>query len=176
MLEQKVEILSKQLTEKKKADETSEFERVKREAKDEAVKGVGVNVDILHQKLILLESLAGKMELEKKSEITMILSRFQANKASPMFAASLVLKLLSSKEEEAILDKEQRLMKQFGMSMYPPRPQFDPSFGVPRAGSPALYGWARPAGPPPVRQPFARRPALCYRCQKPGHIIKDCPY
>ncbi len=76
-------------------------------------------MDILHQKLILLESLAAKVEISKKSEISMILARFQANKPTPRFAAALVLELLSSKEEEAILDKEQKLMKQFGMSMAP---------------------------------------------------------
>ncbi len=50
---------------------------MRREAKDEAAKGVAVNVDILHQKLILLESLAAKVEISKKSEISMILARFQ---------------------------------------------------------------------------------------------------
>ncbi len=40
-LEEKVETLSKQLDEKKKADELTEFERMRREAKDEAAKGRG---------------------------------------------------------------------------------------------------------------------------------------
>lgn len=176
-LEEKVETLSKQLDEKKKADELTEFERMRREAKDEAAKGVAVNVDILHQKLILLESLAAKVEISKKSEISMILARFQANKPTPRFAAALVLKLLSSKEEEAILDKEQKLMKQFGMSMAPgpQRPQLhDPVWGAP--AMPTFAQWPRPPVGPPPRFPQARYPATCFRCKKVGHMIRDCPY
>ncbi len=157
MLEEKVEVLSQQLAEKKKADEVTEYERMKREAKDEAVKGVGVNVDILHQKLIMLESLAGKVERVRRLKCPLILSRFQVNKANPIFAASLVLKLLSSKEEEAILDKESRLMKQFGMSMAPPHPSsMDPMFGAAPYGAPAFPQWRRPYTAPPPRFPPAR--------------------
>ena len=47
----------------------------------------------------------------------MILSRFHAHKATPSFVAHLVLKLVSNKDEESILEKEQKLMKHFGLDL-----------------------------------------------------------
>ncbi len=71
-----------------------------------------------------------------------------------------MLKLLSSKEEEAILDKEQKLMKQFGMSMAPgpQRPQLhDPVWGAP--AMPTFAQWPRP----PVGRLWARLPGFLKR-------------
>ena len=73
-----------------------------------------MDIDILHEKLIVLENLATKRNHELKDKITLILSRFHIHKNRPAFAAALVLKLVCSKEEEAVLDKEQKLMKSFG--------------------------------------------------------------
>lgn len=60
------------MEEKKKEDELSDLERIKREARDEAAKGVLANLDVLHQKLVLLESTASKINHKSKSEIAMV--------------------------------------------------------------------------------------------------------
>jgi hypothetical protein len=65
-----------------------------------------VAIDILHEKLIVLENVARKRNHELKDKITLILSRFHIHKNRPAFVAALVLKPVCSKEEEAVLDKE----------------------------------------------------------------------
>lgn len=162
----------------------TEFDRVKREAKEEAAKADKVNIDVLNQKLVLLDSIASKIGHESKKEITMILSRFHANKANPIFAASLILKLLSSKEEETILDKEQKLLKQFGTGAgFMPRPQgfgqewwqtgWQPFPLMPRQ---QFNSWPRYGLQPRARYNTPRQTGACYRCKKEGHQIKNCPY
>jgi hypothetical protein len=81
-------------------DEISELERTKRAVKEEASK-TKVDIDILHEKLIVFENLARKWNHELKDKITLILSRFHIHKNRPAFAAALMLKLVCSKEEEA---------------------------------------------------------------------------
>jgi hypothetical protein len=51
-----------------------EFERTKRAVKEEASK-TKVDIDILHEKLIVLENVARKRNHELKDKITLILSR-----------------------------------------------------------------------------------------------------
>ena len=48
-----------------------------------------------------------------QEKISMILRRFHAHKSNPSFVAALVLKFVSSEDEEAILEKEQRRLKHF---------------------------------------------------------------
>ena len=112
-LVEKIQELEEKLDKKKEDDEISEFERTKRAVKEEASK-TKVDIDILHEKLIAFENLARKRNHELKDKITLILSRFHIHKNRPAFAAALMLKLVCSKEEEAVLDKEQKLMKSFG--------------------------------------------------------------
>ena len=76
-----------------------------------------VNVDVLHEKLVTLENVARRTNNPSKEKMTMILSRFHAHKATPSFVAHLVLKLVSNKDEESILEKEQKLMKHFGLDL-----------------------------------------------------------
>lgn len=108
----KIEGLEKQLKEKKETDEKSEYERAKREVKEEAAKKE-VNTDLLHEKLVTLENLTRKTNHVDQEKTSMTLRRFHAHKSNLSFVAVLVLKLVSSKDEEAILEKEQRLMKHF---------------------------------------------------------------
>ena len=112
-LVEKIQELEEKLDKKKEDDEISEFERTKR-AVEEEVSKTKVDIDILHEKLVVLENLATKRNHELKDKITLILSRFHIHKNRPAFAAALVLKLVCSKEEEVVLDKEQKLMKSFG--------------------------------------------------------------
>ena len=174
-LEAKLEILAKKLEEKKSADELAEFERVRREAKEEAAKGELANIDILNQKLVLLESMAVKLNHTSKTETTMILSRFHANKANPGFAAQLILKLLSTKEEESILDKEQKMLKQYtypGMVMRPWGQGYDMLHAFPPQQH--IPNW-RPSFSPRMRPPMMRPTGLCFKCKSPGHQIRNCP-
>lgn len=115
-LAEKVERLEKELQEKKSSDEVSEFERAKRDVREEAQKAE-VNVDVLHEKLVTLENVARRTNNPSKEKMTMVLSRFHAHKATPSFVAHLILKLVSNKEEETILEKEQKLMKHFGLDL-----------------------------------------------------------
>lgn len=111
-----MEKLEKELKEKKAVDEASEYERVKREVKEEAQK-TEVNTDLLHEKLVTLENFARRTNHANKEKLNMILGRFHAHKSRPSFVAALVLKLVSSKDEETILEKEQKLMKHFGIDL-----------------------------------------------------------
>ena len=184
-LAEKLDVLSKKLEDKKKADEVGELERVRREAKEEAAKGDWANMDILNQKLVLMESLATKLNHSSQKEMTMILVRFHANKFCPGLASQLILKFLSTKEEKGILDEEQKTVKQYGYAhptamqmmrpyryghydmqqMYPPQQQ-----------APPFHPWARAVTPPPrMRYHAPRAGSLCFKCQKPGHQIRNCP-
>ena len=174
--------MSKKLEEKKKTDEMAELERVRREAKEEAAKCELANMDVLNQKLVLLESLAAKLNHSSKKEMTMILSRFHANKYNPGFAANLILKLLSTKEEESILDKEQKMLKQYGYGAAPTlRPltygydAWQGSAYAPPHPTP-FSPWPRPFVHPRMTRPTGPRANnLCFKCKKPGHQIRFCP-
>ena len=108
-LSEKLESLEKQLKEKKTADNESEYERARRDVKEEAQKKE-VNVDLLHEKLMILENVAKKVNHQNKEKLNMVLNRFHANKAEKSsFVAHLVLKLISSKDEETMLENGQKL-------------------------------------------------------------------
>lgn len=201
-LEEKVADLQRQLVDKKTADEASEVERARKEVKDEAMKADGANMEVLHERLIILENVARKANHDSKDKYTMILSRFHVNKSKPSFVAALVLKLLSSKEECLILDAEQKLKKIFDTNTS--SAMQTPAWGTPYAnvfpnlatpgpssafpGMQPTFPWSAPYQPfaprgssssfsprPRMRTPFSGRPQLCFRCRRPGHLIRDCP-
>ena len=58
---EKICMLEKELQEKRAVDEASEYERAKREVREEAQKPE-VNVDILHEKLVSLENVARRTD------------------------------------------------------------------------------------------------------------------
>jgi hypothetical protein len=62
-LVEKIQELEEKLDKKKEDDEISEFERTKRAVKEEASKSK-VDIDILHEKLIVFENLARKRNHE----------------------------------------------------------------------------------------------------------------
>ena len=111
-LVENIEGLEKQLKEKKESEEKSEFKKAKRQVKEKAAKKE-VNVDLIQEKLVTLETIARKSSFGDQDKISMILRRFHADKSNPSFVAALVVKLVSSKDEEAILEKEQTLLKHF---------------------------------------------------------------
>ncbi|CAC5415528.1 unnamed protein product [Mytilus coruscus] len=115
-LEDKIDKLEKKLEEKKTADDESDLARAKRDMKEEASKGPKVDIDVLHERLVILESLAIKQNSDIKDKINLILNRVNSHKSNPSFAAALVLKLVCNREEESILDKEQKLMNNFGLT------------------------------------------------------------
>lgn len=115
-LKEMIENLEKKLEEKSSKDNLSEMERAKRDVKDEATKGDKVDIYLLHEKLIVLENISRQIN-KGHEKMSLIISRSHTHK--PAFAAALVLKLLCNKEEEAILDKEQRLMKSCKSSVTP---------------------------------------------------------
>ena len=135
-------------------------------------------MDILSQKLLLLESMAVKLNHGSKTETTKILSLFHANTSNPGFAVQLILKLLSSKEEESILDKEQKMLKQYtcpGMVMRPWGQGYDMFHAFPlQQHIPSFANW-RPSFMPRLRPPMIRPSGLCFKCKRPGHQISKCP-
>ena len=58
-LAEKIQSLEKQLKDKKGSDDKSEYERAKKDVKEEATKRE-VNVDLIHEKLVTLETIARK--------------------------------------------------------------------------------------------------------------------
>ena len=106
--------MENQLEQQKNKDELSEVERARREVKEEATKGIKADMEVLHGKLLHLEHVARKGDHKDKDKFTLVLSRFVAHKGKPSFAASLMLTLLSTKEEAAIYEKEQKMIKRFG--------------------------------------------------------------
>ncbi|CAC5391413.1 unnamed protein product [Mytilus coruscus] len=66
-LEDKIADLEKKLEKKQADDELSEFERAKRDVKDEAAKGK-LDIDVLNERLILLDNLARKQNHDLKEK------------------------------------------------------------------------------------------------------------
>ena len=137
--------------------------------KDEASKGQVV-IDSLHEKLIILDNIARKQNHDLKDKINLILSRFHIHKNKPKVAADLVLKLVCTKEEEAVLDKEHKLLKAYGINenQYDNDNVYGGSFSQ---GFNQVGGPYRPYVMPP-RFPMGRRPRprmssttfLCFKC------------
>lgn len=192
---EKLASLEKKIEESNKKEETTEFERAKQDVKDEAVKGDQVNVEILHEKLTRLEAIARKINHSSKEKISLLLSRYHIHKTRPSFAAVLVLKSVCSKEEEAMLDKEQKLMKtmniDLGVTSFSGHTNWSPYMG--QMNNPWTWGQGfhfqntfpagrggprfgpRPAG---TRTRMARPPSksqTCFKCLRIGHYVKDCP-
>ena len=111
-LVEKITGLEKELRENRETDQQSGYDKAKKEVKEEATKKE-VNVDLLHENLVTLEILSRKTNQADKEKMSMILRRFHAHESKPSFVAALILKLVASKEEEVILEKEQKLLKYF---------------------------------------------------------------
>ena len=201
-IQEKLDELEKKVEEKKRSDDASDFDRAKREVKEEAGKAE-VNVDLLHEKLIHLESVARKTSHESKEKLELILRRFHVHKKlNPSFVGNMVLTQISSKEEEAVLNKEQKLYKRFNMG-YPGgtgsnTPVWGRGVAQPQMPEPFWSGGQLPTWHIPQTQVYMPQPQMqipqprfgpissprlrhsspnkqiCFRCNKPGHFVKNC--
>ena len=179
-LEDKVQELERKLDQKKAADAESEFEAAKRSVKEEASKPQ-VNIDILHEKLILLDNTARKQNHEFKDKASLILNRFHVYKSQPKFAAALTLKLICTKEEETVLDKEQKLLKSFPLHDNVQAANFFQQ-GSGFMGGPHPFQNNHPyvlpnryPVPPRRMRPRVSSTIVCFKCNRPGHVVRDCP-
>ena len=116
--QEKLDTLTKKVEDKKRIDDASDVDKAKRVVKEEAGRAE-VNVDILHEKLLHLESVARRTGHESVVKLNLILKRFHVHKKqNPAFVGNMVLAQISSKDEEAVLNKEQKCYKQYNM-VYP---------------------------------------------------------
>lgn len=138
--------------ERKLLDES--VETLLREVKEYASRTSEMNVDTLHQKLIVLDEKARKAHSSNSEEYNFVLQRFLANKFNPN-VGSLVVMMLSSKTEYRLMEKEQKFHKSWDMQ---PLSQSNQSFRK-RDGN---------------FQGVKRATIICYRCNEPGHTAAKC--
>ncbi|CAC5374670.1 unnamed protein product [Mytilus coruscus] len=106
--------------------------------------------------------------------------KFHIHKNRPNFAAALLLKLVCNKEEEAVLDKEQKLLKIFGKNGVQSDNYNMQSHNLylHAAGS-FEQAQGQTDGMPPrfLGSPRRRRPrdSIHNVIIKPGHFVCDCP-
>ena len=77
--QEKLDELAKKVDDKKRIDDATDVDRANREVKEEAGKAE-VNIDLLHEKLIHLESVARRTEHESANKLNLILKRFNVHK------------------------------------------------------------------------------------------------
>ena len=86
-LRQEVGDLRKQLEDRQTESLQEHLDRARQEAKLEASK-TDVNVDLLFQKLILLEEAARKLGHQDTEKYSMLINRFHIHKSKPSFVVS----------------------------------------------------------------------------------------
>ncbi|CAC5389954.1 unnamed protein product [Mytilus coruscus] len=110
----------------------------------------------------------------------LILSRFHIHKNRPNFAVALLLKLVCNNEEEAVLDKEQKLLEIFGKNdvLSDNYNMQSHNLYLHAAGS-FEQAQGQTDGMPPrfLGSPRRRRPrdSIHNVIIKPGHFVCDCP-
>ena len=243
--QEKHDTLTKKVEDKKHIDDASDVDKAKREVKEEA-RWAEVNVDILHKKLLHLESVSRQTGHESVDKLNLILKRFHVHKKqNPAFVGNMVLAQISSKDDEAVLNKEQKFYKQYNM-VYPwgssnkapswgygniqnqmpgpfgpssvghlplwPAPQTQPPYLMPQAQAYMTHPqmpqmqvqpyiaqqqtkhqpqWQAshymPQLPMQPSQPRYNAPTFkprqyplpskqqCFKCNKPGHFVRNCP-
>ena len=77
--QEKLDTLTKKVEDKKHIDDAWDVDKAKREVKEEGGRAE-VNVDILHEKLLHLESVARQIGHESVDKLNLILKRFHVHK------------------------------------------------------------------------------------------------
>ena len=181
------------------------METALREVKEYALRKPGdIDRDVLFAKLLHLEEKVRRVNHKLAKTLSFIIARFHVHKGED-YAPRLVLGLLSSKEEAAILTQEQKFLKlqktlakdekdqgdrpgsgdvsshpplQAPQAQYPPPP---PWYTGPTAYYPPWYGGGRARGrrfqPRGGRGRGAQFPAPggCFICGAPDHFVRECP-
>lgn len=186
-LKAKLASLTEAMEEKEKRQRKDEVMEASREAKEEAMKRPEMlQVDVLHQKLVRLEDCARRAGHPDREKYAIVLQRFTYFRSMPD-VGQLVLSLLSTKEEAAILEKERKFLKKSAAPAPPPGPNVGGPYGFRppanqwqhMAHGPDFQGPAGPSGPmfrPRRRHVGAGGPGpRCYRCNQLGHLMRDCP-
>ncbi|KAK6167158.1 hypothetical protein SNE40_021253 [Patella caerulea] len=138
----------KRLKEQKHKQEKESVEVMVREVEEYSSRTSDINLDTLHQKLILLDEKARKSCDQSAEEYGFILQRFLANKHNPN-VGSLIVFMLSSKKEYQLMEKEQKFIKAWGDQ--PSKQRFHKPRFIPQ--SPKI---------------------ICYKCGEMGHVVAKC--
>lgn len=103
--------MAKAMAERERRKETDEVADAERQAKEEAGKPQAVfQPDTLQQRLIRLDEAARRVNHPNTERYNLVLQRFTHNRSAPE-VGQLVLTLLSTKEESALLEKERKFLK-----------------------------------------------------------------
>lgn len=110
-LKEKVESMCRLLEDREKRRHRDEVQEAEREAKEEAMKPPAqLQPDVLHQRLVRLDEAARRAAHPGVEKYNIVLQRFAFNRDSPK-VGQLVLNLLSTREEAALLEKERKFLK-----------------------------------------------------------------
>ena len=148
--------LTRQMCDKDKKRQDDEVIEAERAVKEEAMKRPEhVSLDSLHQKLVRLEDAARRAGHSSAKKYSMVLQRFTFYKSeNRQQVGQLILSLLSTAEETAILEKERKFFKSTPAppaQQHPWGPAASPFPGQPQYGGPMSppVGPAQHWGPPP---------------------------
>lgn len=146
-MKERVDSMCQLLDEREKRRFRDEVQESEREVKDEAMKPPSqLQVDTLHQRLMRLDEAARRATHPGVERYNIVLQRFLFHRNSPN-VGQLVLNLLSTREEAALLEKERKFLKK-GVNQTPAQNPEPPKPAT--TGSPvAMEGWPQ-ASPSPL--------------------------
>lgn len=111
LLREQVTAMAKLIDDRDRRNQRDEVAEAERQAKEEASKPQAfLQADMLQQRLIRLDEAARRVGHPNSERYNLILQRFTHNSSKPN-VGQLIMTLLSTKEESALLEKERKFLK-----------------------------------------------------------------